>query len=461
MSSTAATAPSTFPRAALRRVTLGLLIGSFMGSMESTVVATAMPTIVSQLGGLSIYGWAFSIYVLATSAFIPIAGKLSDIFGRRIVYAWSMAIFLVASLLCAVAPNMQLLIVFRGLQGIGAAGLLPLALIMIGDAFSLEQRPKIQGYFSVVWGVSSITGPLLGGFLVDRVGWPSIFYVNVPFGIWSAWLVWRNWHDQHSRAQTTQAHSKPYIDFAGAALVCAAAITLLLGLIDVSNWRYWLLIIASALLVQWLLRVERRSPDPILPLHLWPWPLFRLSVLHGAVIGWLVSGLTAYVPLYVQEVQRKSATEAGASLTPMLLGWVSSSVLSARLLLRVGYRPPAIGGMIASVLGVSLLFFLEPSSSPWLLIAAMSLTGCGFGFTVPAILIAVQSRVERQSMGAATASIQFMRNIGGSVGVGIMGGVFNLLLAQQGVAGATHSTFLICIAISLLGLLFTIRAPRD
>jgi EmrB/QacA subfamily drug resistance transporter len=431
------------------------MIGSFMGSMEATVVATAMPTIVGEMGGLSIYGWAFSMYVLASSAGIPVAGKLSDILGRRLVYAWSMGLFLVASLLCAFAPSMVWLIVFRGLQGLGAAGLLPLALVMIGDMFSFEERAKIQALFSAVWGISSIAGPLLGGFLVDQIGWPSVFYINVPFGVLSAWFVWHWWRDHHELST-----GKPHIDYPGAILVTLSAVALLLGLLDLSVWYGWALVALSIVLAYALWRVERASPDPVLPLPLFRWRLFTVSILHSLCIGWVLNGVTAYIPLFVQEVQHKSATEAGASLTPLLLAWVIASAVCARVMLRIGYRSPALWGMMLVVLGSVFLSQLQQSSGKFLLIGSMLMMGTGFGLTVPSLLIAVQMKVERQSMGAATATLQFARSIGGSIGVGVMGAVLNWRVqATNSMAHALETTFAVAGAITIIGLIITFAAP--
>jgi len=437
-----------------RLVTLGLLIGSFMGSMEATVVATAMPTIVGQLGGLNIYGWSFSIYVLASSAGIPVAGKLSDMFGRRIVYAWAMALFLMASLLCAVAPTMHWLILFRGLQGLGAAGLLPLAVIMIGDMFSFAERAKVQGLFSGVWGVSSIAGPLLGGFLVDKVGWPSVFYINLPFGVLSAWLVWHWWVDHHELAKGT-----PYIDYPGAIAVSASAIVLLLALVDAVSWHGAGLLALAVGLGYVAFRIEKASPDPIIPLPLFRWKLFTVAILHSLAIGWLLNGVTAYVPLFVQEVQKGSATESGAALTPMLLSWVLSSVVCAKLMMKIGYRRPAIAGMVGVVAGSGMLLFLHEGSPRSLVIGSMLVMGCGFGFTVPAMLIALQTTVDRQNMGAATSMLQFSRSMGGSVGVGAMGAFLNWQVTRAPFHVALERTFWVAAAVTLAGLAVTLTAP--
>lgn len=436
-------------------VTLGLMIGSFMGSMEATVIATAMPTIVGEMGGLNIYGWAFSIYVLTSSAAMPVMGKLSDIFGRRLVYAWAMALFLVASLLCAVAPSMFWLIVFRGLQGLGAAGLMPLALVMIGDMFTLEERAQVQALFSLVWGLSSISGPLLGGFLVAQIGWPSVFYINLPFGVLSAWMVWHWWEERNALAP-----GKPYIDYPGALLITASAVLMLLGLVDITHWTSWLALLAAFAAAYWAVRVEQRSPEPIIPLELFQWRFFTIAVLQSIVVGWILNGVTAYVPLFVQKVQGKSAMEAGASLSPLLFAWVVASVISAKLLLRMGYWAIMAGGMLLMVLGSLPLIWLDATQPRYFLWASMVVLGLGFGFGVPAVFIAIQMQVERKWMGAATALLQFARNMGGSVGIGVMGAVFNLREKTQGFDRALESVFFVAAILTLAGLLVVARAPR-
>ncbi len=433
----------------------GLLLGSFMGSMETTVIATAMPTIVRELGGLGIYSWAFSIYVLASSAGIPVAGKLSDLFGRRWIYGFSMALFLLGSLACAFAPNMPVLIVMRGLQGLGAAGLLPLALAMVGDLYTFAERAKIQALFAMVWGVSSVAGPLIGGLLVAQLGWPSVFYVNVPFGVFSAWLVWK-----YGRDRERNEAGKPHVDYAGAILITAAAIAILLGFLDVASlWGVALVSLALGL-TWWLVRVERRSPDPILPLELFTWPLFRVAVLQSTAVGWLLNGVTAFVPLYVQEVRKGSAMEAGAALTPMLLGWVAASTLSARLMLRTGYRGPAVGGTALVVVGAALLLVVGPEVPVWWLTGSMVLMGTGFGFSVPTLLIAVQMLVEKRHMGVATSALQFSRSLGGAVGVGAMGAVLNWRSAAGNMDAGIQATFWVGAAASLAALAVVLRAPQ-
>jgi len=236
-------------------VTAGIMLSLFLASMESTVVATAMPTIVGQLGGLEHYSWVFSAFLLASTTTVPLYGKLSDIYGRRKLYVIAMALFLVGSILCGLANSMTQLIFARALQGIGAGGILPLAFILIGEMFTLEQRARMQGFFSGVWGVSSIIGPLLGGFLVDQLSWRWIFYINVLPGLLAAALVAFAWRDQ------AHSHERPAVDYAGAALLTVSVVMLLLGLMGSGTFGSWVLISGAVVLFILLMWVERRAAD--------------------------------------------------------------------------------------------------------------------------------------------------------------------------------------------------------
>src|SRR5512134_2078287 len=276
-------------------VTAGIMLSLFLASMESTVVATAMPTIVGQLGGLEHYSWVFSAFMLTSTTTVPLYGKLSDIYGRRKLYVAAMALFLIGSVLSGLAQNMTQLIAARALQGLGAGGILPLAFILIGEMFSLEQRARMQGLFSGVWGVSSIVGPLLGGFLVDQLSWRWIFYINVIPGLLAAALVALAWRDQH------HGHERPAIDYAGAALLTVSVVLLLLGLMT-TGISSWILIAAAILLFLLLLWVERRAADPILPLPLFRDRQFATATTHGILAGWAMFGSVSFIPLFVQAV---------------------------------------------------------------------------------------------------------------------------------------------------------------
>ena len=404
-------------------VTIGIMLSLFLASMEATVVATAMPTIVGQLGGLEHYAWVFSAYMLASTTTVPLYGKLSDLYGRRKLYILAMILFLTGSILCGQAHTMTQLILARGLQGLGAGGVMPMAFILIGEMFSLEQRAKMQGLFSGVWGVSSIIGPLLGGFLVDKLTWHWVFYINIPPGLIAAALVTFAWQDQD------QSQARPVVDYAGAALLSASVITLLLGLADTGTSTSWILITASIILFILLLWVESRAADPILPIPLFRERLFATSTTHGVLAGWAMFGSLSYIPLFVQSVLGTSATQAGVTISPMILGWVLASIVGTRILLKVGYRRLAITGTSLLTVGTFLMSRVDIDSSQPLLMVFVSLMGIGMGLSIPSFLIAVQTTVARRQLGAATSTLQFSRSIGGTLGVSVMGAALSARLA--------------------------------
>ncbi|MEM7131498.1 MAG: MDR family MFS transporter [Chloroflexota bacterium] len=406
--------------------TAGIMLGLFMASMEITVIATAMPTIVGELGGLSIYSWAFSIYMLASTTTVPIYGKLSDIYGRRPVFTAAMLLFLFGSVLCGFAQTMEQLIAFRAIQGLGAGGVMPLVFIIVGDIFSFEQRARMQGLFAGVWGVSSIAGPLLGGFLVDQLSWHWVFWVNVLPGIIAAITVWL------AMQEPDLDHvNRPSVDYLGAVLLSVTVIALLLGLFIIDTLLGWSLLgVTLILLLMVLFWVERRAINPILPLSLFRERLFVTATGHGFLTGWAVFGSLSFVPLFVQAVIGTSATEAGSTLMPMLLGWVFASIIGSRALLYINYR-------IVIMVGVSLLtigsFFMAYSTGEMSRTQAMislGLMGVGMGFSVSPFLIAIQNAVPKRELGTATSTLQFCRNIGGTLGVSVMGVVLTQRLSS-------------------------------
>lgn len=400
------------------------MMSLFLASMESTIIATAMPTIVGQLGGLEAYSWVFAIYMLTSTTVGPIFGKLSDIFGRRPIYMIAIALFATGSLLCGLAQTMPQLIAFRALQGLGAGGLLPLAFIIVGDIFTLEQRTKVQGLFSGVWGVSSVAGPLIGGFLVDRVSWHWVFLVNLPAAAIAAALVWTAWN-----GVPRPNNGRPAIDYAGAALLSIGVVTLLLGLNDLGRPVGWALLGVAIAALAALVWVELRAPSPILPIRLLRWRLFAVACAHGILAGWVLFGGMSYVPLFVQGVMGKSATEAGSTLTPMLLGWVLSSIIASRLLLSISYRSLVIGGMGLFFAGAMIMTRVRLDMSQFELMLALGLMGIGMGAAIPAFLISVQSTVQKSNLGAATATLQFSRTIGGTLGVAVLGALLSARIA--------------------------------
>lgn len=405
-------------------IVAGIMLSLFMASMEATVIATAMPTIVSQLGGLEIYSWAFAAYMLTSTCTVPVYGKLSDIYGRRIIYAIAMGLFLLGSVLCGLSQSMEQLIFFRALQGIGAGGVMPLAFIIIGDLFTFEQRARMQGFFAGVWGVSSIIGPVLGGFLVDQASWHWVFYINVIPGVIAFTLVWLAWRDQLSRKEGVA------IDYLGAGILMASVVLLLLGLSDLNSPLGIGLLVAALALFVVLWFVERRAEDPVLPLQLFRDRLFVTATAHGMLSGWAMFGSLSYVPLFAQTVMGSSATEAGTMITPMMLGWVLASVVGGRLLLRINYRTLALAGMVLLTLGSFLVSQSGTEANRMWVMVYLTMMGVGMGLSVPSFLIAVQSSVAKRNLGTATSTLQFSRSIGGTLGVSVMGAYLTLRLTN-------------------------------
>ena len=471
-------------------ITAGVMLSLFMAAVESTVVATAMPTIVGQLGGLASYSWVFSAYMLASTTTVPLYGKLSDLYGRRPVFFVAMGLFLAGSMLSGLAQDMTQLILFRTLQGVGAGGLMPLAFIIIGDLFSFEQRARMQGLFSSVWGVASIVGPLLGGFLVDHASWRWVFYVNLLPGLLATLLVGVGWRDVKRAAGV----SAPAIDYAGAILLSASVVALLLSLFELGTPMSLILLALAIGLFVALLWVERHAADPVLPLALFRDRLFVVATAQGVLAGWAMFGSTNFVPLFGQAVLGVSATVAGSSLTPMMLSWTLASIIGGRLLLRFGYRNIALVGMLFLTLGAFLMTRVSAATTVPMLMVNLGLMGTGMGFSIPAFMIAVQSSVARHQMGTATATLQFSRSIGGTLGVSVMGVILvsqmvarlsaagikasaaslgTMMQAdahaataldaarQSALAGAINSVFLMALIAAGLGLVITALTPRD
>ena len=416
-------------------LTLGIMLSLFLASMEGTVVATAMPSIVAQLGGLSIYSWVFAIYMLTSTTTVPIYGKLSDLYGRKLIYSISMGLFLIGSILCGQARTMDQLILFRAFQGLGAGGVLPLAFIIIGQIFSLEQRARMQGIFSGVWGVSSIIGPLIGGFLVDQVSWHWVFYINVIPGLLAFGLVWFAWKDMPRKAG-----ARIYIDYLGGGLLTAGGLSLLLGLNELGTSLGWGCLAAAICLFAGLVWAEKRAPDPILPLHLFKDRLFNVSILHGVLAGWAMFGSITYVPLFVQAVLGTSATQAGITLTPSTLAWTIASIFGTRLLLKMGYRTLSLIGMVVMAAGTFFMSQIGVGTSQFSIMLYTSMMGMGMGLSMPAFLIALQSTVSKESLGVATSTLQFSRSIGGTLGVSILGVFLSSRLASQLLAAGVDPT---------------------
>jgi EmrB/QacA subfamily drug resistance transporter len=412
------------PRTTHRPATVAaLLLALFMAAMEMTVVSTAMPTVVAELGGALHYAWVFTAYMLTSTVTVPIYGKLSDLHGRKPVMLIAMALFLLGSMASGQARTMGQLIVFRAIQGVGAGGMQPMALTIVGDIFKIEERAKMQGVFGAVWAIAGLAGPLLGGLIVATLSWRWVFYVNVPFGLVSAAVI------SFSLVETIEKR-KHGLDVAGAVLLTGAVVALLLG--TDGEWP-WVLLPTSAVLTAAFLYVETRAKEPILPLSLFAQRILATSSALSALGGGAMVGLVTFVPLYAQGVLGSTPTEAGTTIATMAVAWPVASAISGRLIAKLGFRSL-----------VRLGFFLVAAASVWLTIAMTSgatagtlrlgsaVFGLGMGFANTPLVIAVQTSVGFSQRGVATASTMFFRNIGGTVAVGVMG----VVLARALLAGA-------------------------
>ena len=421
-------------------LTAAILLGMFLAALEATAVAAAVPTAVGEMGGVARYSWVFSAYLLSSTTTVPLYGKLADLFGRRRIYHVAVAIFLVGSALSGVSQSLEQLILFRFIQGVGAGGVMPVAITVTGDIYSLEERAKMQGLFSAVWAVASLVGPLLGGWITDAFSWRWIFYLNVPFGIVSAVMVQRYLREEPQRRE----HK---LDILGTVTLTAGITLLLLGLIEgPSAWGWgdprtlgvFIGAMASLAIFFWQ---EMRAPEPMLPLSLFRDRLIAVSSVGNVILGALLFSITAYVPVFAQGVLGGTAMDAGTVLTPILIGWPIASTVVGKYMMRFGYRSFAIFGSLLLFGGGTMLALVDAGTGrPWIMVSMM-IIGMGLGFNSMPYLLAVQNAVPWNLRGVATSSVQFFRSIGGAIVVAALGALFGVRLAQEG-AGIDPNTAL-------------------
>ena len=403
-------------------VTAGLMAAIAVAALDSTVVGTAMPTIIGQLGGLSEYAWVFSAYLLASTTTVPLYAKLADIRGRKPVFLFGLALFVTGSALCGLADSMLALIAFRTLQGLGAGAVQPIAFTIAGDIFEPRQRARMQGFFSGVWGVSAIAGPAMGGLITSTVGWPWVFELNVPVGIIAGAIIWLTLRERFER--------RPHrLDWGGAVLLTGSIVLLLLAVSEGGELFGWtsplvLGMLAGAVLLFVAFVVgARRSEEPLVDLDLLRAPIIRAGLGIGTLAGIVMFGLTTYVPPMVQGVHRGTPVEAGAAVAAMSIGWPIGSVVAGRLLVRIRARPIVLAGTTLLVGGTLLVTQLERFDALWFAMVACAVTGLGMGLASTTLLVIIQGAVAWQRRAVATGLVQFSRTIGGAVGVGVMGGI--------------------------------------
>lgn len=399
-----------------RRLTVtALLLSMFMGAMEATVVGTAMPTVIADLGGLALYGWVGSAYLLASTVSVPVYGKLADVYGRKPVLLVGIALFLLGSIASGGAPTIVALILARAVQGLGAGAMQPIAVTVVGDLFAVGERGRVQGLIGAVWGSAAVAGPLVGGLIVQSLSWRWVFWINVPFGFASAAILWR-WYAEDPRP----SRALP-LDWLGALLLSLSALALLLG---AAGEQPALTLPLGALLALWVVWQGRRAADPVFPLALLTRRPIAVAAQSSLLLGATMMGTLMFVPLYVQGVLGRGPAEAGATAAPMLLGWPIASTLTSRMLVRVGFRSPVwLGSVLCAVSLCAFAWLLQPGASMPALQSAMFVYGLGMGLVNTTLLIAVQSSVGWEQRGVATATTMFSRSIGGALGVGAFGTV--------------------------------------
>jgi len=399
----------------------------FLAALEATAVGTAMPTVVGELGGVSRYSWVFSAYLLTSTTTVPLYGKLADLYGRLRIYIIAAFLFLLGSALSGAARSMDQLIIYRAIQGLGAGGVMPIATTLIGDIFTLEERGRMQGLFSSVWGISSLLGPALGGLITDLLSWRWVFYINIPFGVGSSVLLLLFLREK-------RIERRHRLDLLGTFSLTAAVTLLILALLEGSeSWgfsdpRTIACFTGSFLTLVIFFWQERRAPEPMLPLDLFRSRLVAVGSMGASVVGMLLFASSAYVPMYAQGVLGGSAVDAGLILAPVSIGWPIASTVGGRLLLRIGYRPLVITGGAAALVGTILLAVVGLEPSRLHIMSAMLILGLGLGLMATPYLVSIQNAVPWDRRGVATSSQQFFRTIGGTLAIALLGAVMNARL---------------------------------
>ncbi len=411
-------------------VMVALMTATFITALDIMVVGTVMPTIIGQLGGLPLYTWVFTAYLLTSTVTVPIYGKLADLFGRLPVFFTGVVIFLIGSALCGLAQSMEQLVVFRAIQGLGAGAVQPLVITMVGDLFSIEQRARFSALFGAVWGFSSVIGPFIGGTLTEAVSWRFVFYVNIPVGVIACLLLARYYPER-------TVHRARSIDFPGAVLLTLGLTGMLLALAPghagagIELGAFLMLAVPSAALLVAFVKVESRAKEPILPLELFKIP----AITVGAVVVLLSSaaqfGLTSFIPLWEQGVQGGSPTMAGLLLVPLSVCWSAGSFAGGKVILRYGFRPCLLAGVGCILAGCAPLPAINPTWPLWLVGGLSAVVGLGLGFTSLATTVATQNSVGWERRGVATSTNLFARTVGGAIGITLLGTLLTTRLAER------------------------------
>jgi MFS family permease len=409
-------------------VLIALMLSTGLVAIDATVVATAVPSIVQDIGGFTSFPWLFSAYLLAQAVSVPVYAKLSDVIGRKPIMLIGIGLFLLGSILCGMAWSMPVLIGSRVVQGLGAGAVQPMAITIAGDIYTLTERAKVQGYLASVWAVSSVVGPTLGGVFASLGIWRGIFLVNIPLCLVAGWMLVRSFHEKIERA-------KHRIDYLGAGLLTTSLTLLILGALEGGQaWAWnsatsWAVFAGGAVLFAAFVLVERRAAEPVLP----PWVVSRRLLATTAMIsfgvGAVMLGLTSYVPTFLEGALSTSPILAGLALAALTIGWPISASQSGRLYLRIGFRNTALIGVTVTVIGTAALAFTAAAPNIAMVAVSCFIVGLGLGLVATPTLIAAQSSVEWNERGVVTGTNLFARSIGSSIGVAVFGAIANSVYA--------------------------------
>jgi len=416
-----------------RRTVFALMLGTFLAAAEVTIVGTAMPTIAARLGGVEHYAWVYIVYMLASTATVPVYGKLSDVYGRKPVLFAGFGFFMLGSGLCGCAWSMGSLIAFRIIQGLGAGAIVPVTLTILGDLYEPEDRPRIQGWFSVIWGVSSVIGPLIGAILVQYLSWRAVFFVGIPFGMASVAIL----ATTYKSIPVTQDRK---LDWPGALLLISGCCVLLLGLLvnpqglAESGFGFMggqlPIIVMGAVLILTFVFWEIRTEDPLLPAVLFKNRVILLALCQSVTTGLVLFIMTTYIPFSIQGMRQSTPLLAGQILLTISIGWTTSSVVCGRTVRRYGIGAHIALFSVCLVSGSALLLGMSPDTSLLRILAAMVLIGVAMGVSTVTLLAAVQDTVSFEVRGVATSSLTFFRALGGALGIGASGALFNQSVAK-------------------------------
>jgi EmrB/QacA subfamily drug resistance transporter len=454
-------------------ILLAVMLSVGLVAIDSTILATAVPSVVDDLGGFTQFPWLFSVYLLGQAVSVPLYSKLADQYGRKPMMLIGVGLFLLGSLLCGLGWNMLSLIVFRAVQGLGAGAVMPISMTIVGDIYSLEERAKVQGYLASVWAIAAVVGPTLGGVFADYVSWRWIFFVNLPIGAAAAFMLWRRFEERVERA-----HHR--FDVLGASLLTVGGVLLLLALLEGGVEWGWasvtsitLFVVAALLLVGFVV-VQTRAAEPVLPLWVFQQRVILSAILVSLLVGVLLMGLTTYIPLFAQTVLGHGAVTSGFALAALTLGWPLAASNAGRLYLTIGFRATIVIGAVIALVGTLLLLPIDGDSSLWYVALPCFVMGLGFGFAAAPAVILAQSAVDWQSRGVTTGATMFARSVGSAIGVAVFGALVNAQvtdrlghatqdlehLSPSVLEPSIHSTFTWSVVLAVVFVALSLLVPR-